>query len=299
MKPVSKQFSEKPIESSELIVTPNGAIYHLNLLPGQVAENIIVVGDQNRVAEISAHFSSVECKISNREFVTHTGIYNGKRISAVSTGIGTDNVDIVLNELDALFNIDLSTKKIKDKKTSLNIVRLGTSGSLQEDIPVDEFVCSSHAIGFDGVLHFYKTEYEKEEIDICHEFIRQTTWPKNFNPPYLVKGSEALVKKIGEGMISGITATSNGFYGPQGRQLRLETAEPEINERLRKFNHNGLRICNYEMETSSLYGIGGLLGHHTATVCAIIANRYRKEYSKDYHSTVSKLIEIVLSRLNG
>jgi len=297
MKPFSKQFSAHPIEPSELIVTPQGAIYHLNLLPEQVAENIIVVGDQNRVAEISSHFSTIECKISNREFVTHTGIYNGKRISAISTGIGTDNVDIVLNELDALFNIDLQIRKIKEKKTSLNIVRLGTSGSLQEDIPVDAFVCSSHAAGFDGVMHFYKTDYEPEETELCREFIKQTGWPPNFNPPYLVKGSESLVKKIGEGMITGITATSNGFYGPQGRQLRLETSEPEINEKLRKFNHNGLRICNYEMETSSLYGIGGLLGHHTATVCAIIANRYRKEYSRDYHSTVAKLIKVVLDRI--
>lgn len=297
MKPVALQSSEKPIEPSELIVTPAGAIYHLNLLPSQVAENIIVVGDQNRVIEISEHFSSVECKVSNREFVTHTGVYNGKRISAISTGIGTDNVDIVLNELDALFNINLSSRKIKEKKTSLNIVRLGTSGSLQEDIPVDSFVCSTHAVGFDGVMHFYKTIYEKDEAELLEAFIAQTRWPKQFNPPYMVKGSEALVKRIGKDMITGITATSNGFYGPQGRQLRLEAAAGDVNERLRKFTHNGLRICNYEMETSSLYGLGASLGHHTATVCAIIANRYRKEYSKDYHTTIKKLIEVVLERM--
>ncbi len=295
----SREFSEKPIEASELIVTPAGAIYHLNLLPEQLANDIIVVGDQGRVAEISKHFDRVEHRVENREFVTHTGTYRGKRISAVSTGIGTDNIDIVLNELDALVNIDLKTKLIKPEKTRLHIVRLGTSGALQEDIPVDEFVVSSHAVGFDGVLSFYEPQYEPEELELEKAFRSQTQWPASFNPPYFVKGSETLIARIGEGMHKGITATANGFYGPQGRVLRLPLARPDLNEALRRFHHNSHRICNYEMETSALYGLGSLLGHHTATVCAIIANRYRKAYSADYHLAVSRLIEIVLQRLTA
>lgn len=296
MKPQARIFAPQPIEESELIVTNEGAIYHLNLRPDQLANDIIVVGDQNRVERISRHFDHVEHIVANREFVTHTGTYKGKRITALSTGIGTDNIDIVLNELDALVNIDLHTRLIKEHHTRLNIVRLGTSGSLQEDIPVDTAVASTHAVGFDGVLNFYDCSYEADEDALKAAFIEQTRWPETFNTPYLVKGSADLLQRIGFDMTQGITATANGFYGPQGRVLRLKTFYPEINEALRKFRHQNHRICNYEMETSALYGLGSMLGHHTLTVCAIIANRYKREYSKDYHKTVDNLIEQVLSR---
>jgi uridine phosphorylase len=297
MKTRPRGHEELPIAESELIVTPAGAIYHLNLRPEQIAGDIIVVGDQNRVKQISRHFDHIEFQVENREFITHTGTWKGKRITALSTGIGTDNIDIVLNELDALVNIDLTTRKIREKTSSLNIVRLGTSGSLQEDIPVDAFVVSSHAIGFDGVMGFYEFEHSDEERSLLEAFCTHSSWPKNLNPPYFVKGSDALLKKIGTNMISGITATANGFYGPQGRMLRLRTAFPSMNEKLGTFRHNNLRICNYEMETSSLYGLGSLMNHNTATVCAIIANRYKREYSKDYHKTIDQLIEVVLHRL--
>lgn len=296
MKFQARTFVDHPIEESELIITPNGAIYHLNLLPEQLAKNIIVVGDQNRVAQISSRFDSIDHKVSNREFITHTGSFQGKHLTVLSTGIGTDNIDIVLNELDALVNIDLKTRRIKENHTSLNIVRLGTSGALQEDIPVDSAVISSHAIGFDGVLNFYKCEYESEEQELQKAFVQQTKWPQQFNPPYVVKASAKLFQQFSADMIPGITATSNGFYGPQGRTLRLPTYYPEINEQLRQFKSNGLRICNYEMETSALYGLGSLLGHETVTVCAIIANRYKREYSKDYHKTLDVLIDQVLHR---
>lgn len=294
MKFQAKRSSANPIEESELIVTPNGAIYHLNLLPEQLAQNIIVVGDQNRVAQISSRFDKIHHKVANREFVTHTGEYQGKLITALSTGIGTDNIDIVLNELDALVNIDLKKRTIKEEHSSLNIIRLGTSGSLQESIPVDSAVVSTHAIGLDGVLHFYKSEYESDELELKKAFIQQCNWSETLNPPYIVKGSEALLQRFPADMIRGITVTSNGFYGPQGRVLRLATQFPDLNESFRKFSANGLQICNYEMETSALYGLGSILGHQTATVCAIIANRYRKEYSANYHKTIDLLIDRVL-----
>lgn len=295
MKFQARPSGEQPIAESELIVSNQGAIYHLNLLPEQIADDIIVVGDQNRVAQISAHFDRIEHQVANREFVTHTGEYRGKPITALSTGIGTDNIDIVLNELDALVNIDLKTRRIKEKHHSLNIIRLGTSGSLQEDIPVDSMVVSSHAIGLDGVLHFYQAEFEAEELDLQEQFVKHTGWNTLLNPPYLVKGSSALLDRFPKHMLQGITVTSNGFYGPQGRVLRLNTRYPDLNEQLRSFSANGLRICNYEMETSALYGLGSLLGHQTATVCAIIANRYRREYSANYHQTIDLLIEEVLN----
>ena len=299
MKPAALQQNQFPIESSELIVNPDGSIYHLRLRPEHIADNIIVVGDQNRVEQISKHFSKTECKISNREFVTHTGEYNGVRISAISTGIGTDNIDIVMNELDAAVNIDLSTRLIKKEKKSLNIVRLGTSGSLQEDIPVDATVISTHAVGFDGVMPFYNFENTEEETALMKAFMQQTQWSHKLNPPYFATGSTSLINKLKEGMYPGITATANGFYGPQGRVLRLSTAFPQMNEKLNQFSFNGHRITNYEMETSALYALGNLLGHQTCTVCAIIANRYKKEYSRDYHATIDQLIVTVLNRLTA
>lgn len=297
MQIAAKRQSDGPIPESELIVTPAGAIYHLNLRPDQLAEKIILVGDQNRVARISRHFDTIEHKVENREFITHTGTYKGKRVSAISTGIGTDNIDIVLNELDALVNIDLNTRMIKPQHSALQMVRLGTSGSLQEDIPVDTAVVSSYAVGFDGVLGFYRNQPEEDEFALEQAFIDHMMWSPKLNPPYFVRANEALFQRIGKGMTAGITATSNGFYGPQGRILRLPVLDRDINEKLRSFSGNGHRICNYEMETSALYGLAALLGHQATTVCAIIANRYRKAYSKDYHKVIDELVELVLDRI--
>jgi uridine phosphorylase len=290
-------FHAQPIPESELIITPKGSIYHLDLLPGQVAENVIVVGDQYRVSAISQHFDTIEHKVSKREFVTHTGTYKGKRISVISTGIGCDNIDIVINELDALFNIDFNTRLPKEKTTSLNIVRIGTSGSLQEDIPVDSFVISSYGLGFDGLLGFYDAVYEPDELDLTRAFNSQINWPSHCNPPYFTKGSSLLIDKLKAGMTVGITATANGFYGPQGRSLRLRANVPDLNEQLNKFSYNDHRITNFEMETSALYGLSAMLGHQACTVCAIIANRFNKTYSKDYTIPVNELILTVLDRL--
>jgi uridine phosphorylase len=297
MKNQSLQKNNSPIHESELIITEKGKIYHLNLHPDEIAENIILVGDPARVSLVSGFFSNIECKIENREFITHTGYFNSQRISVVSTGIGTDNIDIVINELDALFNIDLNTRYIKDQKKSLNLIRIGTSGSLQENIEVDSFVASAYALGLDGIAPFYKAAFEPDESDIQYAFIKSTSWQNPFNIPYVVKGSNTLLQKIAADMHTGITATANGFYGPQGRVLRLPLANEQINSLLNTFNYKGLKICNYEMETSALYFLSGLLGHQAATVCAIIANRYKHQYSKNYHDTVKKLVETVLNRL--
>lgn len=287
----------KPIAESELIVTPAGAIYHLNLLPEQLADTVIVVGDQARVHEISKLFDHVDTRVQNREFVTHTGTFRGKRISAVSTGIGTDNIDIVLNELDALVNIDLKTRMIKPEKKKLRIVRIGTSGALQADIPVDTYVASSHGMGFDGLLNFYAGCPEIDEPGIADAFMAHSGWTKQMPYPYVVKGSETLLQTIAFDMRMGITATAPGFYGPQGRELRLRATLPDLNEKLGSFRSGDLQVTNFEMETSALYGLGKLMGHETATICAIIANRVIRQYSKDYHPVVEQLIQTVLERL--
>jgi uridine phosphorylase len=228
--------------------------------------------------------------------VTHTGSFKGKRISVLSTGIGTDNIDIVINELDALVNIDLHARVEKESKRSLNLIRIGTSGALQEDIPVDSFVISAFGLGMDGLLNFYRHHWPETD-KLKDEFLQQTQWPSSFNTPYLVKGSDDLRKKIGEGMHTGITATACGFYGPQGRILRLNLHMPDLNERLTNFKSDSWRITNFEMETSALFGLSSLLGHKATTVCAIIANRIRKEYSKNYKIAVNNLIDTVLERI--
>jgi uridine phosphorylase len=290
-------YSGTQIAPSELILNPDGSIYHLKLKPEHIAQNIIVVGDPGRVELISAKFDNIEYKIQNREFITHTGFYKGKRITVIATGIGTDNIDIVLNELDAAVNIDLEKRIVKEKHTQLNIVRIGTSGALQKDIPVDSFVASTYGLGFDGLLPFYKGLAAINEKELIDEFILQTNWNTEFNRPYMVKGSDELIQKIAFDFHQGITATANGFYGPQGRKLRLELQQNDLNELLNKFTYKNHRITNFEMETSALYGLGKLLGHKTCTVCAIVANRMAQQYSKDYKSAVDKLINIVLERL--
>lgn len=290
-------LSATQIAPSELIINPDGSVYHLKLKPEHIATNVIVVGDPGRVEMISSKFDKIEYKIQNREFITHTGIYKGKRITVLATGIGTDNIDIVLNELDAAVNIDLEKRTIKEKHTQLNIIRIGTSGALQEDIPVDSFVASTHGLGLDGLLPFYKDLSKINEEELTFEFISQTKWNNEFNRPYIIKGSEELLNKIAFDFYKGITATANGFYGPQGRKLRLELQRNDLNELLNRFSYKNLRITNFEMETSALYGLGKLLGHNTCTVCAIVANRMAQQYSKDYKTAIDKLITIVLERL--
>lgn len=287
------------IPETELILNPNGSVYHLKLLPEVIADNIITVGDQGRVEMVSAHFDTIDFKVQNREFVTHSGTYKGKRIMVISSGIGTDNIDIVVNELDAAVNIDLKTRTVKEQKRSLNIVRIGTSGALQKDIPVDNYVVSTHGLGFDGLLNYYLDLPTVNDNEISEAFIQQTNWNKNLPYPYAIKGSEMLINKIGFDLMKGITATAPGFYGPQGRKLRLTPWVEDFNQQLTDFQYKEHRITNFEMETSALYGLGKLLGHNTCTVCAIIANRVAKQYSKDYHPSVERLVQLVLERLTA
>jgi uridine phosphorylase len=285
------------IEESELILNEEGGIYHLKLRPEQIADKVILVGDQDRVGKISRHFDAIEYTGQNREFVTHTGRIGSTRLSVVSTGIGTDNIDIVLNELDALKNIDLQTRTIKPDHSKLQLIRLGTCGSLQEDLPVDAYALSSHGIGFDGVLNFYEAVDQVEEKELTDEFIKQIDWPIEFTRPSIIASSDDLLKLLSDGCDVGMTATANGFYGPQGRQLRLKPRIADLNERLSSFEHNGLRINNFEMETSALLGLGKALGHDCITVCAVIANRFRKEYSENHDRTIDELIKFLLSKL--
>lgn len=290
---------QKPLASSELIIDNNERIYHLDLHPDEIAEDIILVGDQERVPIISKYFDKIEVKRAKREFITHTGIINNKRLTVISTGIGCDNIDIVLNELDALANIDFKKRITKKETKSLNIIRIGTSGALQVNIPIDSFVVSSYGLGFDGLMGFYNTEFENDEIELQKAFIKQIPWSKDTNTPYFVKGSNQLIRKIGFDMEIGITATANGFYGPQGRSLRLSAKIPDLNRYLKEFSFKENKIINFEMETSALYGLSSLLGHNSCTICAVIANRFLGNYSKDYKKTVEELIKILLERISS
>jgi uridine phosphorylase len=289
---MQRQFKE-----SELIINPDGSVYHIHLRPENVAPVVIVVGDQYRVETISNYFDHVDFRIQSREFATHTGTLNGKRITVLSTGIGTDNIDIVINELDAAVNIDLEKRIPKDIHTSLDIIRLGTSGALQPDIEVDTFVASSFGLGMDGLLNFYSHDEKVAEHEMSRAFIEHTGWNDRLPYPYIVKASSRLLEKVAGGLTQGITATASGFYGPQGRELRIPLAYPELNQRIEDFNFNGHRITNFEMETSALYALGTLLGHNTLTVCDIIANRVNRTYSKDYKKSVKQLIEYVLEKI--
>jgi len=284
------------IKESELILNPDGSIYHLKLKPEDIADTILVVGDPGRVATVSAFFDSIEFKGQNREIVTHTGYYKGKHITVMSTGMGTDNLDIVINELDALANIDLTKRTVKDEHKSLNIIRLGTSGALQNDILVDSFVLSEMAFGLDGLLNFYKTPEGMLLDDYSEHFISHCSWNQHLPYPYCAEADADLVNKIGFDMQKGITATAPGFFGPQGRQLRAKLAYPELNDLIESYEYKGKRIVNFEMETSALYGLGKLLGHKCLTVCVAIANRRTKTFSKDYHPHVERLIKTVLDR---
>ena len=283
------------LKDTELILTKDKKIYHLNIDKNQIANDIVLVGDQQRVLQISKHFDKIECKIQHREFVTHTGIFKGKRISAISTGIGCDNMDIVVNELDAVVNVNFDTRTINIEKKSLNLIRLGTSGSLQKNIKVDSFLLTSHALGFDGLAHFYKNTSCIDQ-NMTKAFNNHAKWPTKLSSPYIVKASESLLNKFG-GFTRGITATASGFYAPQGREIRLKSAIPNMHEILNSFEYNGNRITNFEMESSSLYFLGQSLGHKTLTICAIIGNRINQTQSEDYKKTVDELIIKVLESI--
>lgn len=286
------------IRESELILNSDGSIYHLNLKPEQVATTIILVGDQNRVARISAHFDTIEHQVQKREFCTHTGTYKGKRLTVISTGIGPDNIDIVINELDALFNIDLETRQPKKELTSLNFIRFGTSGSLQADIPVDGFVLSSHGLGMDNMLHSYLDIHQVTEKEIEDAFIKHTNWNENKGRPYIVACGETLKKKLlTSEVFEGITGTAPGFYGPQGRVLRLAVQDSELNDKLHNFKHNNFRMTNLEMETSAIYGLSKLLGHQAVSLNVIIANRANGTFTKDTKQAVEKLIVFGLNQI--
>lgn len=286
------------IKESELILNPDGSIYHLNLRPEQVADTIILVGDPNRVPRVSAYFDTIEFSTQKREFCTHTGTYKGKRLTALSTGIGPDNIDIVINELDALFNIDLHTRKSKEQLTSLNIVRFGTSGSLQADIPVDSFVLSSHGLGMDNMLHAYKEAPNVREIAMEEAFMAHTQWNTDKGRPYIVGCGETLKQRLlTDKVFEGITGTAPGFYGPQGRMLRLPVQDPTLNDKLHSFNYKGYRMTNLEMETSAIYGLSKLLGHQAVSLNAIIANRAAGTFTKDTKKVVENLIVYGLEQL--
>lgn len=289
----------QPIPESELIINDRGAIYHLDLRPEELAPTVIVVGDPDRVKKVSAYFDKTEHKRQHREFITHTGYIGNKHLSVISTGIGPDNIDIVFNELDALANIDFETRIIRKELTKLHIVRFGTSGSLQADIPVDSFVASSHGLGLDNLLNFYN--YEKTEADkaIVNAFIEQTKIDTAITIPYAFSGSEMLLKKFGEGFHKGITVTCPGFFGPQGRILRLGLSSPGLVDKLTHFSFNNHRITNFEMETSAIYGLGKLMGHECLSVNAIIANRVVKEFSKDSDAAVENMIKNALGALTS
>ena len=287
----------KRIPESELVLNADGSVYHLHLRKEHIADKVILVGDPGRVKLVASFFDSIEFEVENREFVSVTGIYQGKRFTVISTGIGTDNIDIVLNELDAAINIDPQNRTPNETRKSLTIVRIGTSGSLHGDIPVDSFVLSSYGLGLDGLLHYYKYQYTDNELVISNYLNNHLNWNPKLSTPYIVGADEGLTQLLGDDMVKGITATATGFYGPQGRKLTLDLENHQMHSLFRSFEYQGLRITNLEMETSAIYGLGKLMGHRCCTCCAIIANRVTGKYSEDYHLTIERLIQHVLSRL--
>lgn len=282
----------------DLIVNKDGSVYHICMKPEDLADHVIVVGDPQRVHEISDNFSNIEHTASNREFNSCTGYYNGKRITALSTGIGTDNCDIVMHELDALANFNLNTREQNKQLKSLKIVRIGTSGSIQPDVPVNSFSLSTHAVGLDNLLHFYRDAARIFDQELTEAFARHASWPPDLSKPYFVKGSGKLIDVFKPWCVTGITVTSPGFYGPQGRFLRLPLTDPDMIHKLQTFRYNEHRIVNFEMETSALYGLGALMGHQMATVCVLIANRATGNYNQDHKMVVKDLIKLVLDKLS-
>jgi uridine phosphorylase len=288
--------TDTELPASELVLNPDGSIYHLALRPEQVGDLVFLVGDPGRVERISRHFDRIEHRSSNREFVAHTGEFGGTHITVLSSGIGTDNIDIVINELDALVNIDLNTRRPKAETKALRIIRLGTCGAMQEDIPVDSRIVSAFGVGMDNVLHYYAYENTDAELRLLNHLIEAADWPGNLPLPYVAQGDRKLVELLGQDNITGITLTAGGFYAPQGRQLRALPAVDGFNEILSAFSHEDLRVTNFEMETSALFGLAGMLGHRACTVCTVVANRLRKEYSKDHEAAIDRMILEALDR---
>ena len=292
---MKRRFAE-----SELIINSDGSVFHLHLKPEQLADKVILVGDPGRVETVAKHFDKIECKVSNREFRTITGTYQGKRISVQSTGIGCDNIDIVVNELDALANIDFTTREEKDKHRQLSIVRIGTCGGLQTFTPVGTFICSEISIGFDGLLNFYNGRDEVCDIPMEEAFKKHMNWNQRLGAPYFVHNDEELLNRIfhpEKGMVKGVTIACGGFYGPQGRELRIPLADPSQNEKIEGFEYQGKKITNFEMESSAVAGLSKLLGHKALTVCMVIANRKIKEANTGYKNQIEDLIKIVLDNI--
>lgn len=286
------------IPESELIINADGSAFHLHLKPEQLADRVVLVGDPDRVTTVASYFDTQECEVSSREFHSITGVYKGKRITVVSHGIGTDNIDIVLNELDALANIDFATRTVKSEFRQLTLVRVGTSGGLQPFVPVGTYVAAEKSIGFDGVLYFYADSERIRDIAFEAELVKQTDWKLTGLLPYVVAADPSLIEQITRhDIIRGITIAANGFYGPQGRELRLPLADPGLNRKIETFRHEGRQITNFEMESSSLAGLSALMGHRAMTVCCIIAGRVAKEMNTNYRGSLSGLIETVLERI--
>lgn len=286
----------KQIPASELPLQNDGAIYHLNLHPEELADNVILVGDPGRVSMLSAMFDTVEVRKQNRELITHTGTYKDKRISVISTGMGTDNIDIVLTELDALVNIDLATRTVKESHHTLNLVRIGTSGALRPEIECGTFVASEYGLGIDGVLRFYETGNLIRE-DLVEAFVRHTGWDSTLPYPYFTPASPELLARIAHDMTKGVTVSAPGFFGPQGREVRIRVKYPELNKKIESFEYQENVITNMEMECSALYGLGNILGHHPLTICLIIANRVTGQFLDSYHDRMEMLCRTVLDRI--
>lgn len=290
----------RPIPSSELIINEDGSIFHLHLLPEQLAEKIILVGDPDRVKLVASNFDTIECEVANREFRTITGTYQGKRISVISTGIGCDNIDIVMNEIDALANIDFTSRTVNPQLKSLEIVRIGTCGGLQPHCPVGTFIASETSIGFDGLLNFYEGRNQVCDLDFEADFMRHMNWKGNqcIPYPYVIHANASLTERIAQtDMVCGVTIACGGFYGPQGRTLRLPLADPQQNDKIMSFKRGEQVITNFEMESSAIAGLSALLGHKALTVCMVIANRVAHEANTGYRNTINTLIQLVLQRL--
>jgi len=291
-------MEKKYFAPSELIINEDGSIFHLHLKPENLAEKVILVGDPGRVALVASHFDNIECEVSNREFRAITGTYHGKRITVLSTGIGCDNIDIVVNELDALANIDFKTRTEKEKLHQLTLVRIGTCGGLQPYTPVGTYIASAKSIGFDGLLNFYAGRNQACDLEFEAEFKKQVNWDPQLGNPYVACADKELLNTIAsDDMVRGVTIACGGFFGPQGRELRLPLQDPKLNEKIENFSYNGMQVTNFEMESSALAGLATLMGHKAVTVCMVIANRLAKEANASYKNTIDGLIEKVLERI--
>ncbi|MBR1520907.1 MAG: nucleoside phosphorylase [Bacteroidaceae bacterium] len=291
-------MTKKTFPPSELPINEDGSVFHLHLRPEQLADRVILVGDPGRVATVASHFSEQECEVSSREFHSITGTYQGKRITVLSTGIGCDNIDIVMTELDALANIDFQTRTEKDEHRTLTIVRIGTCGGLQPFTPTGTFVASVKSIGFDGLLNYYDGRNDVCDLPMEEAFKQHMDWSPLKGAPYVAQANPELIDQIaGDDMVRGITIACGGFYGPQGRQIRLKIQDPQQNEKVEAFEYDGLKICNFEMESSALAGLSSLLGHRAMTCCMVIANRYTTEMNTNYKNSIDTLIQLVLNRI--